>query len=564
LWYRRYLLNRAKLRTAVEVERMEKEKVLELDHMKSRFFANISHEFRTPLTLILGPIDELFERKPKRAELTWDIMVIIRRNARRLQKLINQMLDLSRLETGAVKLHVSEGDLKEFIKTIILSFISLAESKQIRYEYNLPEIGQKLWFDNDKVEKILTNLLSNAFKFTPANGIINVSLQYLSLSESESSQLAEIKVSDTGKGIPRDKLGSIFDRFYQVSDSDTSQEGGTGIGLALTKELVDLYRGEIYVESEVDKGTIFTVKLPVSKDLFREEEIIILTSEDTVSEKVVESDIDIKESEDDETCESHIKKALKDAPVVLIVEDNIDLRNYISRNLGSSYQIMVAENGREGLKSAIDYIPDLVISDLMMPEMDGMEMCRQLKTDERTNHIPVIMLTARADRGSKLEGLETGADDYIIKPFDAKELKVRVRNLIEQRKRMRDKFREEFISDPVNMEIAYEDQFLNKLTVIQNKYISDPDFRIDILEGELHMSRSQVFRKISALTGYTPNDLMRNLRLKKAASLFRSGHKHVAQIMHQVGFNSQSYFGKCFHELYGMTPTEYIHSKGHK
>ena len=563
LWYRRYLLNRAKLRTAIEMERMEKEKVEELDHMKSRFFANVSHEFRTPLTLILGPIDDLVENRSKRAELTWDNVGIIRRNARRLQKLINQILDISRLETGAVKLRVSEGDLTEFIRTIILSFLSLTESKQIRYEYDLPEKDQNLWFDNDKVEKILTNLVSNAFKFTPAKGSITVSLQYLSSPGSPSADFAEITVTDTGRGIPGDKLGNIFDRFYQVHESGMHGEEGTGIGLALTRELVELCRGEIRVESEVGKGSVFTVKLPVSRELFTEEEIISIDPENITRKKLIESSVDTEKSEAVETGEDHLKNAPRDAPIVLIVEDNADLRNYISGNLCDSYRIIMAENGREGLHCAIDQVPDLIISDLMMPEMDGMEMCRELKTDERTNHIPVIMLTARADRGSKLEGLETGADDYIIKPFDNKELTVRVRNLIEQRKRMRDKFRKEFLSDSAGMDVTYEDQFLNKLTVILNKYISSDDFRIDLLTDELHMSRSQVFRKINAITGYTPNDLIRNLRLKKAASLFRSGHKHVAQVMHQVGFNSQSYFGQCFHELYGMTPKEYIHSRAH-
>ena len=560
-YYVRYIISRERIKAEIQIKQVEVDKMQELDQMKSRFFANISHEFRTPLTLLLGPVEDSLKKGKGEIKVRRDILEIMQRNGKRLQKLINQLLDISKLETGKVSLQVSTGNLEEFVRTIILSFLSLAESKHIRYEYDLPETNLIVYFDGGKLEKILTNLISNAFKFTPADGEINVSLRYITSAESDTLQNVEIKVIDTGMGIPSEKIDRIFERFYQVSDSNIHEEEGTGIGLALTGELVDLYRGEIHVESEVGRGSTFSVRLPVLKEQFKDEEIVAVTQDREGRMESAVKGIGLEESERSEiTIEEDHEKA-KDTPVILVVEDNIDLRNYISRNLGNSYQIMVAENGKTGLSGAIENIPDLVISDVMMPEMDGMEMCHRLKTDERTNHIPVIMLTARADRGSKLEGLETGADDYIIKPFDTEELSVRVRNLIAQRKRLRDKFRKEFVSDPIDMEVPYEDQFLNKLSGILDQYVSEPDFKIDHLVDELHMSRAQVFRKINAITGYTPNDLIRSLRLKKAASLFRSGHKHIAQVMHQVGFNSQSYFGKCFHELYGMTPSEYIKQK---
>jgi signal transduction histidine kinase/AraC-like DNA-binding protein/ligand-binding sensor domain-containing protein len=566
LWYRRYLQNRARLRMAVEMERIEKEKILEMDQMRSRFFANISHEFRTPLTLIRGPLDELNRIKSGTITLSRDLLSVMRRNTMRLQRLINQLLELSKLETGKATLQVSGGNLDKFVKTIILSFLSLAESRQIKYEYNASETPRKAFFDPDKVEKILTNLISNAFKYTSPGGTVSVRLEYKpplgsnTVQPVESEPFAELMVSDTGIGIPPDKLKRIFDRFYQVSHSDTREEEGTGIGLALTKELVDLYRGEIRVESEPGKGSMFCVRLPVSKEQFREEEILVPDKE--VRAEPLEQVMDLEEPELAETREIRSPGKGKDAPVILIVEDNVDLRNYISGNLVSSYKVLMAENGKLGLECAVERIPDLVVSDVMMPVMDGMEMCSLLKQDQRTSHIPVIMLTAKADRGSKMEGLETGADDYIIKPFDAEELQVRVKNLIEQRKRLREKFMREFSAEHEwHIPSSPDDQLLHKILDILNEHLSEPEFNVDQMSDILNMSRRQLFRKTSAVTGYTPKDLIRNLRLKKAASLFRSGHKHVAQVMHQVGFNSQSHFGKCFSEFYGMPPSKYINQK---
>ncbi len=480
----------------------------------------------------------------------------MKRNAGRLQQLINQLLDLSKLETGNLKLEVSEGDLTGFIRTMVLSFLSLAESKRIKYEYDLQDMSAPCFYDADKVEKITTNLISNALKFAPEGGSVLVTLQYSREKNDLSGTYAEISVKDSGPGIPDDETEKIFDRFYQVSSSDSREHEGSGIGLALTKELVELYRGEIHVESEVGKGSAFIVILPVYREHFREDEIV------AVSEKPAEEKfIDDHEILIHEATEPDVHK---DA-VILIVEDNTDLRKYISGNLSRQYQILEAENGREGLNKAIESIPDLVISDLMMPEMDGVEMCDRLKKDTRTNHIPLIMLTAKADRDSKLESLEMGADDYIIKPFDAEELQVRVKNLIEQRRKLRERYRKEFLMDPTGHEIPPpEDEFLGRVMNCLNKHLTESEFNVEHLGKELGLSRSQLYRKILALTDYTPSEFIRNLRLRMAARMFLEGHRNVTKVLYMAGFNTPTYFTESFRELYGLNPSDYIRQKGQR
>ena len=558
LWIRFYFMNKARIRTALEVERIEKEKVLEMDAMKSQFFANISHEFRTPLTLILGPVEEFLKSTKKGIGLKKDMVRMIHRNAKRLQRLINQLLDLSKMETGELKLYVSKGDLEEFSRTIILSFLSLAESKKIRYIFELPGEMHEVWFDSDKVEKVLVNLISNAFKFTQEKGEVRIHYEYVVASGSEIPEWVEIAVSDTGRGISPEHLVRIFDRFYQVGDSEHMDETGTGIGLALTKELVELCREEISVDSQVEEGSTFTVRLPVSKERFREEERLtgpVLADTDIFREEQFEFHRDQKVS-------GKKREVLKDVPIILIVEDNIDLVNYISGNLENRYRILTAMNGKKGIELATESIPDLVISDVMMPEMDGMEMCRWLKEDERTSHIPVIMLTAKADRESKLEGLEMGADDYLIKPFDAEELEVRARNLIGQRQKLRDKFQRELITEPdEHTLISPEEQLLKKILDIFNRQLTDPEFNIEQMTDMLNLSRMQLYRKVGAITGHTPKELLRTIRLKKAASLLDSGERNISQVMYQVGFNNHSYFARCFRSLYKVNPSEYMKSE---
>lgn len=557
-WYRRFLIRREKINSDLRIKEVEVSKMQELDHLKSRFFANISHEFRTPLTLIQGPVEELRKLYQGNLEGSIQLFQTVKRNTQRLMDLINQLLDISKLETGNIKLQVSRGNLVEFVKDLVLSFLSLAEYKKIKYEYDLSEELRLIYFDHDKIEKIITNLISNAFKFTSEGGKISVGIQFHESSSTYKSDSVVLKVSDTGKGIPTEKLDKIFKRFYRISDSDTSEIEGTGLGLSLTKELVELYRGKISVESELGVGSSFTVSLPVSVAQFREEEIVTYSPVEDKRKEHVASIQEHKDCIDTDSTKSLILDASKDKSLILIVEDNADLRKYICRTLERTYSIITAKNGKLGWEKAQESIPDLVISDVMMPEMDGMEMCKRLKSDEITDHIPVIILTARADRYSKLEGLESGADDYIIKPFDMEELEVRIKNLIVQRCKLRKKFRLDFLLAPPEMGLPPMDQFIARLLEIHDQHIADSDFKMSQLSSELNLSQSQVQRKVMAITGYTPTELFRNHRLKKAAVFFRSGHIHVAQVMHRVGFNTQSYFTKSFAELFEMTPSQFI------
>ncbi|MFH0757195.1 MAG: response regulator, partial [Bacteroidota bacterium] len=370
---------------------------------------------------------------------------------------------------------------------------------------------------------------------------------------------AVLQVKDTGPGIPEEQQEKIFDRFYQVQNSDSRTYEGSGIGLALVKELVELYGGEILVESIPGSGSTFTVKLPVSSEHFREAEIFTPPEKQTepgmpddpggtgykAGETMVQQDL--------------INKEKKDRPVILIVEDNPDLRDYIMQNLLGDYRILQAENGNAGLEKTIESIPDLVITDLMMPVMDGMEMCQRLKSDYRTNHIPLVMLTAKADRESKLESLQTGADDYILKPFDAEELKARVKNLIDQRIKLRERYRKELMADTGGREIPPpEDEFMVRVMNCMKEHLSESEFNVEQMGKELFLSRAQLHRKILAITDHTPGELIRSNRLKMAARMFREGHRNVTSVMYSVGFDTSVNFAHHFRQMFGVNPSGYI------
>jgi signal transduction histidine kinase/DNA-binding response OmpR family regulator/ligand-binding sensor domain-containing protein len=563
LWYRSYLLSRAKLTAALEVERIEKKKLKELDHLKSRFFANISHEFRTPLTLLLGPIEDKLKSGKVLDPKEYRITEIMQRNAKRLHKLINQLLDVSKLESGKSRLQVIEGNISGFTKSIAQSFLSLAESRNINYRIKIPKCSISAYFAPDILEKILANLISNAFKFTPSKGSVTFTM-YARQDELANSPLSvEFEIRDTGIGIPDDQIEKIFDRFYQVSSSDSREFEGTGIGLALCKELAELHHGNISVKSAPGKGSTFTVLLPCSRDQFSEYEI--------GSGKATIPNVD-ELSHEEESMEiigtggEKVGPLENDTPVLMIVEDNADLRHYMSQNLKDQYQIYEAVNGKEGLKKIIEIIPDLVITDLMMPEMDGTEMCKKMKSDERSSHIPLIMVTAKADRESRIEGLETGADDYLVKPFDADELKIRVSNMIEQQKRLREKIYKEFVFGENPPEVTgKEEQFLKKTVEHIRAHLSDPAFNVQDLCNELGISRVQLYRKLKGSLNMSPGELIRNTRLKSSFVLLKQGYDNISQIAYQVGFSDHSYFSKCFRELYGESPRKYTisHSGNH-
>ena len=572
--WRRYDLKRQRLKQQFELEHVEAEKLKDLDALKSRFFANISHEFRTPLTLILGPVAKHLPMV-KDSALKQDLNVV-QRNALRLQRLINQILNLSKIESGKMKLQVREENIISLVNGYMQSFESLAKQKHIDLVFRCTEKEIKLYIDKDKIEKILFNLLSNAFKFTDEGGVIVVEVIPTSpsppmrgdrptseLSPLEGGRGVKISISDNGRGIPPEKLDHIFDRFYQADDSYTREQEGTGIGLALTKELVRLHHGEISVESQVGKGSTFTVFLPSAKEHFKPGEIMAETKAETLNDFIPDQYPELA---------THVEKSKKkfstsdeSKPILLIVEDNADLLSYIRDYLDKSYFVLEARDGEEGLKEAIKNIPDLVLSDVMMPKMDGFELCHKLKTDERTSHIPVILLTARASSESKIEGLETGADDYISKPFDPTELKIRIKNLIQQRQKLRGKFASDFWKEnkfPVLQSVAsglnqVDKKFLQKAMDIVNLHLSDTDFNVVEFGKEMGMSRQQMHRKFRALVNQSATEFIRTIRLKKAAELLSQKSGTVSEIAYDVGFNTLSYFTKCFREQFGVIPSEY-------
>ena len=564
LW--RFQVNRLKMRHELEMSDFEASKLREMDKVKSRFFANISHEFRTPLTLILGPIENLLSRtknKESRTELR-----MMKRSGERLLRLINQLLDLSKIESGDMALKARSEDVILPLRGVVNSFLSLAERKKITLEFNVPEELVIIYIDRDKFEKIVTNLLSNAFKFTPEGGTVSVSLSIskdFDESGAESMQSGDvlIEVKDSGVGIAPDQLDKVFDRFYQVDDSHTREQEGTGIGLALTKDLVELHGGEISVSSEEGKGTVFIVRLPLGREHLQESQIVEEPFEEVSEEgapETVYTEAEIEESLIEEIVESEKKetKRTKSKPILLIVEDNRDVRRYMRGFLDDAYRIMEAKDGMEGYEMSTDTVPDLIISDVMMPKMDGIQMCEKIKTDERTSHIPVILLTAKADTNSKLEGLETGADDYLTKPFDAKELQVRVKNLIEQRKKLREHFMREAQFKPKDIAVtSLDEKFLHRAIDIVEEHMSDSEFNVDKFSREIGMSRVHLNRKLRALTDQSPRGFIRTLRLWRAASLLRQKFGNVTEVAFEVGFDNLSYFAQCFRKQFGKLPSEY-------
>ncbi|WP_347158716.1 ATP-binding protein [Pontibacter chitinilyticus] len=529
------------------------EKLQELDQLKSRFFANISHEFRTPLTIILN---NLLDRIPsvgqKQEQTAVPVSIadlkVMSRNATRLLQLINQLLDLSKVESGHMVLETAGGDLTALLRLVYTSFSSLAEHKQIEFAKQLPDTPLLCAYDADKVEKVLYNLLSNAFKFTPAHGKVQLKA---SLLNDALPPMVRIVVEDNGPGLAPDQLEHVFDRFYQGEQHYTDAQG-TGIGLALAKELVALYQGQLWVESEPGKGAAFIMQLPY----------IPVSAIDAPAHAVtatLPSIVAIPEDLPQELVpENAAGSTPKEAPLVLIVEDSSDLCHYIRRSLEGKYRVLESTNGAEGLAKALETIPDLIISDWMMPEMDGITLCSHLKEDVRTSHIPIILLTALATADAKLTGLQTGADEYLTKPFDSRELHSRIQNLIANRRKLREHFSKQLHLEPTKMVVASVDEkFLRQVMQLVDERMGDADFSVDEFSREIGLSRVHLHRKLKALTGQSPSDFVRVMRLQQAAHLLEARAGNVAEIAYQVGFNNLSYFSKCFRAQFGVLPTEY-------
>lgn len=517
------------------------EKLKELDQIKSRFFTNVSHEFRTPLGLILGPLEEKLKNGNDPAEK--ETLKLMYRNATRLQNLINQLLDLSKLEAGNMELRLQEAELSSFIRLISSTFSSLAERKGLTYNQEIFNGPFRGCFDGDKLEKMINNLLSNAFKFTPEGGLVSMKAWL-----DQGKLIVEVK--DSGTGIPEEKVGLIFDRFYQIDDSITRSAEGSGIGLALTKELAELHRGGISVSSREGIGSVFTLTLPVSREAFSDLPVSVDESYEEIPGQTTR------------TAQENLPVDADDSrPLILVAEDNADMQRFIFDLLKHRYRVVCVNNGKQAFEQAKAIVPDIVITDWMMPVMDGLTCCAKLKTTDATCHIPVLMLTARADQPSKLEGLETGADDYLVKPFNTQELTVRVHNLIEQRRKLREIFSKEMILQPRQISLPSRDAlFLTKLLELLEKKYSDADFSVEEMSGEVSMSRMQLHRKLKALTDQSPGDFLRRFRLERARQLLSIEGMQVSEVCFKVGFNNVSHFSKAFKDFAGVTPTEFIDS----
>lgn len=551
--FRRFELRKVQLAHALQMQQFEAKKLRELDQMKSQFFANISHEFRTPLTLIVGPLQRLLSGEFQgNAKEQFRMML---RNGQQLLQLINQLLDLSKLDAGKMSLRARPENVVALLRQIVSAFESLARFKQIKFTLHVPEGPIIVYIDRDKLEKIMYNLLANAFKYTPDQGRIAVSVNILSSKGSMGGGMLEIRVKDSGIGVPSNKLGKIFDRFYQVDSTHTYAQKGTGIGLALTKELVELHGGTIRVESKPGQGSTFIIGLLLGKEHLKADEITMELPESMVRKDIP---LELKETTLSLAGKTRIKSLLKELPMLLIVDDNRDMRNYVREVLDQDYNLCEADNGKEGLAIAVEQIPDLIITDVMMQEMDGFELCQKLKSDEHTCHIPVILLTARASDQSKMTGLETGADDFLTKPFDARELHLRVKNLIIQRQKLRELFSREITLHPQEIAVTSMDaQFLEHVQAIIEEHLADADFTPEQFARKVAMSRMQLHRKLRALTNQSAGEFIRTMRLKRAAHLLQQNSGTISEIAYEVGFNNPSYFAKCFKEFFGKLPSEF-------
>ena len=546
----RVRINRIQLKSRMQLREQESVQLKQLDEIKSHFFANITHEFRTPLTLILTPLEQLMQdiSDPQ----PHNRLALAHRSASQLLRLINELLDLAKLEAGSMKVSATQVDLVEFIERTVSTFREETQRKQIQLRVQ-PQADHRLyWIDTDKVEKILNNLLNNALKFTGEHGSIDIRFSIQPISNATphsvmSQHLLRLAVSDTGRGISGQDLPHIFNRFYQVKQSNEQIMAGSGIGLALVKELVDVMQGTIRAESEPGVGSTFMVELPC-----RVSQPVPLVS-DKNTEPVLGA------ASQDQFAVPVLPTIPTNMPHILLVEDNDEIADFVTEILSTDWRIQRVSNGLEGVEAAVADGPDMVISDVLMPELDGYELCRQLKANPITNHIPILLLTAKTSLDSRIEGLATGADDYLTKPFQIDELRLRVRNRLEQQRRFSQHFRTQLLSEgyiPTASTVP-ADEFMNKVYAVLNARLSDSSFGVEPLAAAVSMSRMHLNRKVKAMTGLSPNELIRAVRLNKAAELLLT-NVPISDVAYAVGFDTPAYFSKVFKERYQLTPSEYV------
>jgi signal transduction histidine kinase/ligand-binding sensor domain-containing protein/AraC-like DNA-binding protein len=543
-----------KSKALVEMERREKEHGEEINKVKLEFFTNISHELKTPLTLILGPLSKLIEEE-KLSPIFRKRLTGIDKNARRLFQLINQLLEFRKIENGKERLVVSQCDVRLLAEEIKESFESLTDSKDVDFRINIPQKETLVWIDANKIDKILFNLLSNAFKFTDDGGIVDLTIGVVRRDDRsrKSNQDLLISVSDTGKGIKPEMLDKVFDRFFQIEDGNIKHKG-SGIGLAYVKSLVLLHHGKIEVESELSVGTKFTVTVPASIVDYSADEIV--KGEPQVIEHEENIAVDTDFDPDIRMIDSNGTSRL---PIVLIVEDNLELLDFMKESLEERYQIYSAQNGRDALEKLNHFSPELIISDVMMPEMDGFEFTRKIKSEINTSHIPVILLTAKSGIENKFRGLKTGADYYIEKPFYPAILEQNIENILNTRSNLIDRFKNDaFVPMSEIVHSESDKVFVEKLTAIIKSNISDPNMDVTFLITEMGMSRSLLHLKLKGLIDCSTTEFIRSVRLKEAVKLISSGKCNISEAAYETGFSSPAYFTRRFKEHYGKSPREYF------
>ncbi len=558
-YFNRMYQNRFKAKQAIVLEREKAIQLEKLNNKKLQFFTNISHEFRTPLTLIINPLEDILKNKNEDlSNEVYNKLKTIHKSSDRLSRLINELMDFNKLQFNKISLQVKKIEIISFTKEIISYFDEESLNRNIKINFDSSFDKFNDWLDPKMLEKIIFNIISNAFKFTPDNGSIKVIVE----KQEDTLQLDNkfvpsfsIAIVDTGSGIDKKDLKKIFDRFYQVNNLNKVYYGSTGIGLEVVKEFVELHKGKIEVESKVGEGTKFIVTFPLGKEFYNENEI----SNDTFNSEDVKSKLFI-EPNNEKFSKTEEQEENKNY-TVLIVEDNSELRNYLKHELKKQYKVLVAENGKKGYELATQKLPDLIITDVIMPVMDGLELCKSIKGNLKTSHIPLLMLSAKAMIKDRLEGIDSGADMYLSKPFDLDILKSSLAQLITSRQILFNKFYTGITNHGKEKTTTLDNEFIQKALHFINENISDSQLSVELLSSKVFLSRSQLYRKIKTLTGVSVNEFIRNVRLEKAKSLIEQGNSNINEISYKVGFTSPSYFTKCYKIKYGHLPTQEMDNK---
>lgn len=575
--FRKFSLIDAKEKNRLTIEQVSREKIREVNRLKLQFFTNISHELRTPLTLITGPLENLIQSSASMTgDQRRDYLHLMYKNAKYLLRLVDQLLDFRKLDQGAMPMQLEKIDITAFLREIISPFNFLAGKKDINLRLIAEEEPLTVWFDTTIIEKIVYNLLSNAFKFTPPGGEITLRIGKDSKGSPALSEpfgrygAFAISVEDNGPGIPKKQHKLLFDRFYKSAVGEVTNKDGAGIGLAFTRDLVDLHRGTINVKSKVGEGSKFTVRLSLDKDHYERDEFMANSGRQFVPRYDPEDFIGTDSASDAEELThnqmirdaQHTNQLLSerdDSPLLLYIDDNADLRNFIRQGMESDFRVIAADGGGAGIEIATTAVPDIIITDLMMPDIDGYAVLKSLKNDPRTSHIPIIMLTAKDTLESETEGLDYGADGYLTKPFNIGNLKQRIKNILSSRNQLRDRFRKEVITSPSEVTLTnVDEEFLQRAVDLVEENMDNTEFTVEELVRLMQVSRSRLYLKLKALTGQSSSEFIRTVRLKRAVQLLENTGYTVKEVMFMTGFNTASYFSKCFKQQFGILPSEYI------